>query len=337
MPDLEFTESPLLRECYEFDFKHSFKGPLEYYQLATRADSEKWKKLLIEDWRYRAMCRMNNVMQIYGNQGTGKTTMAIAIAIAQGIIFHQPWKVSETIFRWEDVNKAISTAKQGQTILADEQMRANYGVMGNMVNINISDFEDQLRRRQINLIYNSPERRRHSTFIEFKTLDTFPRHTGKIECCEDCATGKIPVGYPICINAMLYIKRHSDNEFMPRAIISFLPPPLAIMEEYDIYKNAHLDRLQAGRRDKLNPVFEDAEAIFKKHMERIILNGHKIEKVIRLKQIVFEEIGDGKYTNEGYSFLIDRLKYLAEQYLNGDSNDLREPNRLGGTSEYGDE
>lgn len=291
--------SPLVQYCYGFDQKHLGWGEQEYYVHAMKQNPDAVKTLLLSDFKHRAENRLNIVCQTYGNQGTGKSLGNIRLCQVVGEMYNYPFALdTHVVFSWENTIKMLNKAYPCTTILTDEQQRSNFGIMGNMVQVNIRDYEDQLRAKQINLFYAAPEKRPHSNFFQFKTLDLFPRDK---------------TGFPRYFQFMLYTKRHLDDLFAPRGIVQIKPPNVESLEIYERLKLEHLNSLLRMKRNKSNSVFEDAERIAKKRKKELLKKNGKPISAMRIMTVVWDEIGDGKYTREGYHYLVDRIKLILDK------------------------
>jgi len=292
-------ESPLKQYCDSFDVEHLNWSTEDYKLNALQIPVKDMTDLLVKDWKWRKEHGMNVVASEEGGQGTGKSLFCIYAGLLLAQIFGVPFTPKHVFFAPELLEKAISKAKQSETFLRDEHQRSRVGKMSNMINENLADYEDQLRKHQNNLIFSAVDLQSHSHFFCFETKHIIYDSSGK----------------PTYLLSMLKTPRYTDRkQFVWRGMISFPIPNDNFLEGYDKVKDAHLKNLKAKYGNTLDPVLYYAKKITAKREKDLIKDTREgfiaPTKHELIEFIIVEEIGTRRFTNEGYKLLEAKIKEI---------------------------
>lgn len=304
--------SPLQIFILNQDKKYLHEDEEYYYIQAMNSTQDKinqFTELFKREVEYRAEHIQNFVMSISGDQGSGKSLAGYRLTEFLSHAFGVKFDLNVSLAMTQDdaLNK-VRVAKKKNTIWLDEQRKAEYGVMGNLIGDQLADFEDQLRKEQINFIYCSPELRKHSHFFVFETL---PEPIGLVR-------GKD--GYPLYVRLMLKTKRHFDKEFMTRGIIELKTPSMNDFNVYNKIKQDYLTHLKEGTGGLTNSTLkEDAEMIYNKIGHELIKKTKKGDWIIvsdmTMERKIYALINERKYTTHGHKMLRDFLRERIAQGL----------------------
>lgn len=295
-------ESPLQREFDQFDINHIEWLDDNYIANALHEPMEKMNKLLYDDWQWRYEHGQNVVASIEGFQGKGKSMPFLSAAIVLGKIFKFPFQISDVYFSPEELDEALQASKPCQTFLRDEHLRAKAGIMSNLIEENLKDYEEQLRIRQNNLLYAGIELQEHAHFFCFEA--------------KHIAFNKEK--YPTQFIAILKTHRYTNRrELVWRGPISFPMPPKEMVLQYLERKNSHIDNLKKKYGNTLNPIPALAAQIVEKRstdLSRKTSDGYLLPvKFESMQLLLAEEIGTRKFTNAGYKILSSKIKDLLSE------------------------
>jgi hypothetical protein len=301
--DLITSESSLEQKLREFDLSHLDWGAREYTNYAIHSmDGNSLRELLIEDIKYRKAHGRNIVASIDGFQGAGKSLFMSSFAIIISKIFGVPFNADYVFYSPMELDFALEKAPKCATYLRDEHKNSSHGEMSNMINENLSDYEEQLRIDQINLLFAGVKLRSHAHFFIFEAKRTNFDLTGK----------------PISTTAVLKTPLYTDKEtFVWRGEITLPVPPMDYLNAYDQRKREYNQKQLKEKSEnvfaQLKPYAEKVlnireEDLIKKTREGFI--SPQKEEIIKL--VVGETIGSGKFTISAYrsiiAFIQDQLK-----------------------------
>ena len=211
-------------------------------------------------------------------------------------------------FEIEELNEALGVANPRETYMKDEHRKTVAGVMSNMQEANLADFEDQLRINQNNLFYTSVQLQQHSHFFIFESKHIIWNEDGT---------------YPKGFLSMLKTKRYTASTTYPpvwRGFVLWPMPNEKIVEEYMVKKRAHIELLKKRFSTTLTPVKEKAVEIFSKRekdLVKVLPSGEvRPIKSDMMMFVIDEEIGSGRFTIKGYEMLKTLLrKIIDDRYL----------------------
>lgn len=304
-------ESPLAQHYDAFDIENIEWSENDYKLNAMQVPIEETNKLLVQDFHWRKDHGQNIVASIEGKQGSGKSMPFSYLGLLLGTIFGYPFKPTDIYYSPEELDYAISHAEPCQTFFRDEHRKANVGMMSNMINENLADYEDQLRINQNNLLFAAVELQKHSHFFCFEA-----KH---IVFDENA--------YPQKFISVLKTPRYTNRkEFVWRGYVSFPMPNEKFVEEYLKRKNEHILNLQKKYGNTLNPVLYYAKQIFNKRKNDLIRRT-KDGFVIPMKRelmdfIVAEEIGTRKFTVPGYDRLTAQIRDLITKEYESENQEI---------------
>lgn len=290
-------ESPLKQYYDHFDVEHIDWGATQYKINALQMPTEATTKMLVGDWKWKKDHGQNVVASIDGSQGTGKSMPFSYACLLLGNIFGVPFTVNDIYFTPDQLDDAIEHSKPCQTLFKDEDPKSRVGLMSHMLDANLTDYEEQLRLNQNNLLQAGVELRAHAHFYWFES-----KHI-----VFDA------VGYPVAFYSMLKTPRYTDKkEFVWRGYVRFPMPNKDFVTAYLEKKQKHNEELKAKYGNTLNPVIYYAYAIFQKQKNNLIQRTRE-GFVVPLKRelmnfVIAEEIGTRRFTNAGYDHLYMQLK-----------------------------
>jgi len=300
-------DTPLQRYCYQMDINCLNRRLKEgnpmyldrdyYYSMAIQTQPEHWNKLLLEEYKFRANNKMNVVFSAYGGQGSGKSLSMLENCSILGEVFNVPFTVDNVVFDVMDFNARIKERKARETYFLDEQNLGNIGIMSRSNLLFLADYEDQLRITQNNFGYASPELRDHSHFFIFETYGI--KRDSK--------------GVPDLFYSLLWTKRHIDQCFVPRGIVSFksiIKSNPEFYEQYQKKKMEHIEHLEKKDLSTLNEMDKDINEILEGHLKEIVWLSEKGFKVVNkgvLYKNVSQWIGTAGYSTKAFDILIANI------------------------------
>jgi len=290
-------ESPLKQEFDKFDVEHLRWGIDDYKEYALQVPAQYTTNLLLTDWQWRAEHGRNVIASAFGETGAGKSSFISYACLYCGNIFRQPFNVKNVYYEPEELKEAIAKAKERETFLRDEHLHGEAGMMSDLVSSTLTDFEQQLRRKQNNFFFASVNLEDHAHFFVFELKHILYDATG----------------YPTHIGAMLKTPRYTDSgTFVWRGPVFFPFPEKKYWEAYTKRKDEHIDRLTKQFGNNIAPVHIDAIKIYKKrHDELFVKTREGLVRPLKdnlMQFIVAEEIGSRKYTNKAFDMLRDKIR-----------------------------
>jgi len=307
LPELN-EESPINKAFYEFDIANASLSELDYKLNAVDQQATPMKAvsdLLIKEIHWRKDHNQNIVASIEGSQGSGKSMPFSYFGLLIASIFNEKFTPEHVFFTPEDLDFAIQNAKKKETFLRDEHLFTRAGLMSNFVEKSLSDYEEQLRFNQNNLLFCSVNLQNHSHFFCFES---------KHIIFDD-------KGYPKSFICMLKTPRYTDrSEFVWRGYINFPMPNTDFVEGYLKRKEEHIKNLKNKYGNTLNPVNYFAEDILKEKEKQLVMTTKegfiKPIKSELMQFVIHEKIGTRKFTIAGYKLLEAKLKQLLiEKYV----------------------
>jgi hypothetical protein len=328
----KWDESPLESYFREIDLVFADSTYGEYYQRALQEDLNYLTALLLEDFKFKADTFSNVVASIDGMQATGKSLSGLYKSLLLGKIFGRPFTLKNLYFTPEELDKALENAEYRTTHFMDEQRKTNIGTLSMTTQLRLADYEEQLRRSGISLLYAAPELRDHQHYFVFSTFKIIRQQT---DVCQDCKKIKDPEqhnpclncptpqdqrsGYPTAFLLMLQTKRLIDKRLVPRGLIKIPMPNPQIVEEYDVIKKEHIRKLKAKEEESWNQLRELAQKVFDAGKDRLMhrtkKGNMKAQSNRNMKIVIYDIIGMRRLTNEGYDLLIGVLKSMVDEHV----------------------
>lgn len=312
-------ESPLKQMFDAFDMQHTNYNLSNYQNdlinLASNNPQEAdLTPLLLKDWVWRYEHKQNIIASASGQQGSGKSMFLSSASIFASNIFGVPFysrEVDEVLkkhlsFDPEELDLQLENSGKRETFLNDEDRKAKVGVGSNLLSMNLTDKEEQLRKDQTNLFFASPRLQDHVHFFVFEL-----KH---ILFNED--------NYPKSTIAVLKTPRYTDpEEFVWRGYVTFPIPSNFYLEQYDPLKDQHIINLKQRWGNTLNPVEFYAEKLFEDIHEELITTTKEgfikpISKPL-MEMKVAREIGTRKFVMRGYENLYALLKSKINERYEG--------------------
>ena len=299
-------QSPISSHCLAFDVEHIEETKSQYFHYAMQyfnQNQDFWNNKFLEDLKWRKKFGLNVVLSIHGDQGTGKSSILIALYKMISQEFGTKFNLTRDLFYdVSSLNKSLSTAKMWETRLLDEQKVKTTGIMSSMQMGDLADYENQLRRNRNNLLYASPEERHHSHFFVFKTYPYIKRNES---------------GYPEFFSAVLFTKRYFDDIEMPRGLLTFPMMSEKEFKEYDKFHVEHIKKLQDKSYSTLVGLEDDAKKVISEKKKYLIEFGKdsfpKIVNKSALDLKIYETLGTEKYTRDGYELLREKVRELLRE------------------------
>jgi len=234
--------------------------------------------LIINDLMQRVKHGRNAIISIYGPTGSGKSYSGIQIANIIQKLYKKQFNTNNICYSSDELMKAAREAKQQDTLLFDEQSIG--GGFGSGSGRSISELqmlEETIRKKQINLIFISPELKTHN--------HNFILRTWGIN--RERKRSKLIVSTP-------------KNDILGYIIVKM--PPKQIIKEYEIKKDNFLNNFLEGKYGSRGHK-EMAESVIK-HPK------WQIAKTIRAKKALVQMIYPNLSLSEvdtvlGYCDLLD--------------------------------
>jgi len=302
------NDSPLSEKFDSFDMQHTDWTYRDYQQYAANMElcpPEQMNFLLKEETEWKFDHGQNIVASMEGPQGKGKSLPFSSFGLFLGSVYGNKFTPNNIYFLPEELEEALSNAGERETFMRDEHLYSRVGMMSHMINDNLSDYEEQLRINQNNLLFCSVELQNHAHFLCFEA-----KHT--------VWTMKNEKKYPKMFYAMLSTPRYTDRKlFVWRGFVSFQMPPDDFVEAYDKRKRKHIENLKNKYGDTLKQVSYIAQDIFAEREKELIkvLNNGLVKSIssIRMMKVIKNDIGTRRFTKEGYAHLIDEIKQEIEK------------------------
>lgn len=296
--------SILEQKIMEFDTEaeHLRWSPDDYIHHAIYEMPTDWlKALIIQDITWRASHGRNVLADCWGGSGTGKSLFMSALGLTIGELYGVPFGAQDVFFNNNDLDESFQHAKKRSTKLKDEESRTRAGYMAKIIDSQLTDYENQIRKYQVNLLFASVEEQDHSSFFKFVAKHTFFDETG----------------FPTGTRAVLLTPRYTNtHEFVWRGFIDFKCPPLAYLNAYDLRKDEHLQKLKAKYGNSLDPIPNLAKDILKKRGSELIKETREgyirpiKEELMHL--ILADEIGTQRFSIAVNRILIAKVRELID-------------------------
>lgn len=319
---LDGTISDLERQFREFDLTHLDWGVSKYqiyaYQMSNDPSFRKMLlDLLISDIKFRKEHGLNFVASTDGFQGRGKSLFNISLCKILASIFGEPFQIQHIAFSSIELDRKLKNSKPRETFLRDEQSESQHGEMANMINENLTDYENQLRITQNNLLFANVKMKTHSHFFQFEAIETKFNNQNP--------------PFPLATRALLQTPLFTNkNIFVARGIIELPAPSKEFLAEYDQAKREYI---QNTLKNKAENTFNFITAYTQKVLEKaekdlIYPQPTGLIRIASDEEIytkTLEIIGSGKFTIKGYKHLcVNIKKELRKKYEEHNAKALEE-------------
>lgn len=303
--NLKGNLSPLEEYFRQFDIGKAHWTTADYINYATQKISPHFlKDALIADAKQRQKERNNEVIYIYGAQGSGKSLLAICLGLEFGKIYGRPLKVKNIGFFDSQFLDIIKQGEISDTFIDDEEDDKNYGALSTYFSGELLDAMFRNRALQQNYIFASPHEGERGQFI---TIDV--KNTRKVN------------GKPAQIEALLYTSWYNDSSIRVCRGILVWDVPQEALDFYDEYIKFKMDSLEKIKKD-LGGNFDIVERVAKEKYEelkpQLILqeNGkYMMPKGAYFGDIVEVKGKIGKYTADIRKKIVRAVKVMVQQEI----------------------
>ncbi len=315
--DNSFLESPLNKFSYSMDKKLASKSIYEYYDFVESLSPTYLTNLLLEDFKFRCRTQLNILIEIYGQQGCGKSLFGQDLANRIGSIYGMPFSMKQnTVADFDILHSILHNSSFRSTFIVDEQPVSMYGYGSSRVMRGLKDYEEICRYTMKNIIYISPSQREHSSYYLFKEDQRPSVNRFKNENCLNCSKQneclkiysenkfktlcKEPFwhrhGYPTGFNFMLCTLRKTDNQLLPRGYVHLPIIPPKLMRLYDTIKQRNIAIFE--NKESLGWVQQRKELkeFQEKYKNKIVLDNGKTASKNLIKAYLQDYFGSRSFT-----------------------------------------
>lgn len=296
--------SPLEEHFRQFDIGKANWTESEYQDYATQQVPPNFlKEALIEDFKQRYQEKNNNVIYIYGNQGSGKSLLGIALGLELGKIWGKPLQVKNISFFDSQFSMNLKETEHKDTLIHDEADQKTYGALSTYYSGEIEDAMFRNRATQQNYIFCSPHEGERGQFITIDVKNTRKQN-----------------GKPIQIEALLYTSWYNDSETrVCRGILlwDITQEHLDFYNEYNDYKMNSLEKIKKDLGGAFDIVTKVANEKYEELKEKLIIiprnekEEYKIVKGAYFGDIVEIDGDISKYTGDLRKKIIRAIKVKA--------------------------
>lgn len=341
MARIKVEDSPLISPvnsyCFKMDRRLMGKTYYDYsdevetnYHNYLRKDPYFYTKLLMEDFKYRHLNQLNILVEIYGQQGSGKSLfgqdLAGRIADIYGVKFNMG---KHTLADFDILDKELHNSPFKTTFIVDEQPKAFYGHGSTRIMRGLQDYEEICRYTMKNIIYIAPTSRDHTSYYVFKEGNHDAVIRQQNTKCETCKLKNkcLPLlkkslcdmpfyekhGYPKAFEFLLYTERKADERLLPRFYVRLPVLPPNLMMRYDGIKQKNIEifesKLSLGSREKTDRLKKFVE----KYKDKLLTEDGKPVKVKRIKVLVLNYFGNRSTTTSELDLWTEEIRMLLEE------------------------
>jgi len=248
-------------------------------------------------------------MYIYGNQGSGKSLLAIELGLMGGEIYGRPLQVENITFFDAQFCNNLKDTEYKDTLIHDEADEKTYGALSAYYSGEIQDAMFRNRATQQNYIFCSPHEGERGQFITIDVKNTRKDKNGK----------------PVQIEALLYTSWYNDSTVrVCRGILiwDISQKALDFYKEYEANKTDSLDKIKKDLGGTFDIVTIVANKKYEELKEKLILKPKNPQDEFKIvKGAYFGDIieidGDiGKYTGDLRKKIIRAIKVKAINEIN---------------------
>jgi hypothetical protein len=239
---------------------------------------------------------------ISGKQRSGKTRSFIYFGLMLGKIFGVPFTAKDIYWNPFALLNGIEKSVPRQSFLRDEDTRQRAGMMSGYVEDALSTYQDQLGKRQNNLLFAAVRKSEGSDLYRFQTTN--------IDWDEN--------GLPAFYNIVLLTPHYDDSSFFVwRGYLKVPNPNAEILLEYEKQKDSYLDDLKNRKGDYLADLEEMAEKVINAKEDDLIKKNNLGLMVPVNNLLTFNAsrsiIGTFRWTKEGTDIFVQRVKQMVGQ------------------------
>ena len=310
-------ESPLNKFSYNMDKKFSGKTIFDYYDFVEKVDPLYLTSLYFSDISFRYSAQLNCLVEIYGQQGCGKSLFGQDLAHRTAGIYELPFDMEHnTLADFDILDSVLHDSPFRSTFVVDEQPVSMFGYGSSRVMRGLKDYEEICRYTMKNIIYIAPSEREHSSYYVFKedqrpSVERF-RNKDCLDCPKQAKCLKIfsenrfktlcgidfwqRHGYPVAFNFMLVTARKSDNNLMPRGYVRLPIIAPKLMKEYDRIKKRNIQVFE--NKESLGWVRqrEELQEFQKKFKDRLFNDKGKVVSKNLIKAYLMDYFGERSFT-----------------------------------------
>ena len=308
--DLKGNLSPL-----EEHFRHCAIGKANWSEddyknyATTKIPPSFLRQGLKQDFKQRYKEKNNNVIYIYGNQGSGKSLLAIELGLELGTTYTHPLQVKNITFFDAQFCNNLKETENKDTLIHDEADEKTYGALSAYYTGEIQDAMFRNRATQQNYIFCSPHEGERGQFITIEVKNTRKDNKWK----------------PKQIEALLYTSWYNDSTIRVCRGILIWDISQKALDFYAKYEKNKTDSLDKIKKD-LGGTFDIVTIVAdKKYIElhdKLILQPkndkeeYKIVKGAYFGDIIEIEGDIGKYTADLRRKIIRAIKVKAINEIN---------------------
>lgn len=259
-------------------------------------------QLLLMDWQWQADHMSFITASISGLQRSGKSRSFIYFGLMLGKIFGVPFTANDIYWNPFELMSGIERSVPRSTKLRDEDSRQKAGMMSGYVEDAISTYQDQLGKKQNNLLFAAVRKSAGSDLYRFMTTT--------IDWNEN--------GVPKAFNVVLLTPHYDDPElFVWRGYLKVPNPNPEILEAYEKRKDEYLNNLKSRKGDYLADIDEMVEKVIASRENDLIKRNAQGLMLPVNNKLAFNAarsiIGTFRWTNQGTDIFVQRLKQVVGQ------------------------
>jgi len=308
--DLKGNLSPLEEHFRNFDIGKAEWSEDQYKNYSTtKVPPSFLRQGLKEDFKQRYKEKNNNVIYIYGNQGSGKSLLAIELGLDLGKIYTRKLQVKNITFFDAQFCNNLKETENKDTLIHDEADEKTYGALSAYYAGEIQDAMFRNRATQQNYIFCSPHEGERGQFITIDVKNTRKDSNGK----------------PLQIEALLYTSCYNDSTMrVCRGILiwDISQEALDFYAEYEKNKTDSLDKIKKDLGGTFDIVTIVANKKYEELHDKLVLKPknekeeYKIVKGAYFGDIVEIDGDIGKYTGDLRKKIIRAMKVKAINEIN---------------------
>lgn len=283
--DYQFTHSPLGNEMHKERVK---SNP----ELRNALKDDK-TELFFKDLKWRLKNEKNIILVVYGETGSGKST--VAQRIAYEMLHFLPEKRrknaslddSHVCFSRTQVIDKIKEVNPGETIISDEDRQQSYGMGSHREKEQMDKIEQSVRAESLNFIFCSPFPHNHEQHYTIEAFDI--DYENKVNRAILYNVNEMGMKEPI---GTLYFKQYTIPGYIEK-------------------KRNYIRGVRTSMTsDRTRSYVDIAKELFKKYKDRGFPHRKNKKNEILFKM----EYGEGQFTEEE----IDQIITIAEMFKKGE-------------------
>ncbi|MFW5902508.1 MAG: hypothetical protein ACOCTT_01330 [archaeon] len=167
-----FTHSPLINEMH----KQEIKENREIKNILGKK-GKNMTSLFFKDLEWRMNNEKNFIIVVYGETGTGKSSIAQRIALEAYRYLPEDRKKdaeldeSNIAFTRDQLLNRLQRASPGETMIYDEDKSESYGMGTQREHEQMKKIEESVRAESINFVFCSPDPKNHEQHYTIRAFD----------------------------------------------------------------------------------------------------------------------------------------------------------------------